>query len=154
MEFADYHAINKLINRYAQYADNGDFESLAAHYARCKLIFPNGDVFDVAARGPTAYLDWYNRLIRVYPERRTPKTRRMVGTIIIDDDGPNRATSQCCIICFQATDKLPLQPIAAATLYDRFEKTDGAWWLVERREDLELVGDLSQHVNFDAVGIP
>jgi hypothetical protein len=75
----------------------------------------------------------------------------MVGTIIIDDDGPSRAKGQHCVVCYQATDKLPLQPIAAATLYDRFEKFDGTWWLIERREDLELVGDLSHHVILDRV---
>jgi hypothetical protein len=145
MEFADHHAIDKLINRYAQYADKGDFKAIADHYARCRLIFPNGDVLDVAARGPAAYLDWYTKLIRLYPERNTPKTRRMMGTIIIDDDGPLRAKAESCVVCFQATDQLPLQPIAAATFYDRFEKIDGTWWIVERREDLELVGNLTQH---------
>lgn len=151
MEFSDHHAIEKLINRYAQYADKGDFESIAAHYARCRLILPNGDVFDVSARGSAAYLEWYKKFIRVYADSGTPKTRRMMGTIIIDDDGPGRAKAQSYCVCFQATDKLPLQPIAAATLYDRFEKIDGTWWIVERREELELVGDLGHHVNMAAI---
>src|SRR5205823_4389346 len=97
MEFADYHAINKLINRYAQYADKADFKSIAEHYARCRLVFPNGDVFDVAKQGADAYLEWYTKLIRLYPPRNTPKTRRMMGTIIIDDDGPLRAKAESCV---------------------------------------------------------
>ena len=151
MEFADYHAIHKLITTYAQYADEGDVRSIARHYARCRLINPDGSVFDVAERGSDAYFDWYSRIIKFDPRSGRPRTRRMVGTIIIDDEGPLRAKAQHCIICFQATDTLPLQPIAAATLYDRFEKIDGTWWIVERREDLELVGDLSHHVFLDRV---
>jgi hypothetical protein len=147
VEFSDHHEIGKLVSQYAVCADRGDFEGIAAHYARCRLIFPNGDVFDVPARGPQAYLDWYRKIIRVYADSGTPKTRRMMGTILIDEDGPRRARAQSYCICFQATSELPLQPIAAATLYDRFEKIDDRWWIVERREDLELVGDLSHHVN-------
>jgi hypothetical protein len=41
---------------------------------------------------------------------------------------------------------LPLQPIVAGTYFDRFAKIDGEWRMVERVEDMELVGDISQHV--------
>ena len=151
MEFSDYHAIHKLITRYAQCADEADVRGIAKLYSRCRLINPDGSIFDVAKLGEDAYFNWYSKIIRWDPKNGRPKTRRMVGTIIIDDDGPLRAKGQHCVVCYQATDKLPLQPIAAATLYDRFEKIDGTWWLVERREDLELVGDLSHHVHMDRV---
>ena len=148
MEFADYHAIHNLINRYAQYADKGDFKSIAEHYARCRLVFPDGEVLDVLERGPEAYLEWYANIIRLYDDG-TPKTCRLMGTIIIDDDGPLRAKAESSVVCFQGTDKLPLQPVATAILYDRFEKIDGTWWIVERREEQQLAGDLSHHVYLD-----
>jgi hypothetical protein len=65
MEFSDYHAIHKLINRYAQYADKADFRSIAERYARCRLIFPGGDVFDVSQLGSEAYYKWYAKEIQV-----------------------------------------------------------------------------------------
>lgn len=147
MRFEDYHAIEKLVNRYAYCADKGDFESIAQHYAHCTLYMPTGEVIDVQREGIARYQQWYRDLIRIYPDSGTPKTRRLMGSIIIDDDGPDRARAQSCVVCFQATESLPLQPIVAGTLHDRFAKVDGTWRIVERREDLELVGDMSHHLN-------
>jgi hypothetical protein len=149
MQFEDYYQIEKLITRYSQCADRGEFAEIAKLYEYCVLYMPGDLVIDVAREGLDRYLDWYTRVIRIYPDSGTPKTRRFTGTIIIDDDGPNRAKGEHNVVCFQATDSLPLQPIAAGTLYDRFEKVDGQWRLIERREDLELVGDLGQHIRFE-----
>ena len=145
MTFEDFHAIHDLVTLYARLADAGDAEGIGEHYRYCTLHMP-GSVMDVPSIGVDAYVAWYKDLIRIYPDSNTPKTRRMIGTIHIEDDGPNGAKSQCCVICFQATDELPLQPIIAGTLYDRFEKVDDAWRIVERREELELVGDMSRHI--------
>lgn len=146
MEFRDYYEIEKLINRYAVCADRGDARGIAEHYARCRLILGGDRVMEVAQMGKEAFVRWYEAMIRIYPDSRTPKTRRIISTIVIDHDGPGRARSQCYVVAFQATPALPLQPIIAGTLYDQFERVDGQWWIVERREELELWGDMSHHL--------
>jgi hypothetical protein len=151
MTFEDYHAVMNLISRYAEYADLGDWEAIGRHYAHCVLVWPDGSKLDVAEEGVQAYVDWYDGMIRRYGENGRPRTRRLMGSIIIEDGPAGQIKAQCKVLCFQATDTLPLQAIAAGTLYDTFEKIDGAWQIVERREDLELVGDLSQHLKGPAL---
>jgi hypothetical protein len=146
MNFDDYYAIEKLVTRYAVCADKGDTQGVAELLEQCVLHLPGGQTIDFRHEGVKAYFDWYASMICIYPDSGTPKTRRLMGTIVIDDDGPDRARSQSNVICFQAADDFPLQAIAAGTLHDRFEKRSGRWCLVERREDLELIGDLSRHV--------
>ena len=50
------------------------------------------------------------------------------------------------VVVFQQTEKLPLQAIIAGTYFDRFTKIDGTWRLTERIEDMELIGNLSEHL--------
>lgn len=149
MIFEDYHQIGKLISRYSQCADPGEFDEIAELYRHCVLYMPGNLVIDVPREGVGRYLDWYKRIVRIYPDSGTPKTRRLVGTIIVDDDGADRAKSEWNVVCFQAVEGFPLQAVAAGTLYDKYEKVAGQWRLVERREDVELVGDLSHHIRFD-----
>jgi 3-phenylpropionate/cinnamic acid dioxygenase small subunit len=151
MNFEDYHQIGKLITRYSQCADRAEFDEIAELYRHCVLHMPGNLVIDVPREGIGRYLEWYKRVIRIYPDGGRPKTRRLVGTIIIDDDGVDRAKSEWNIVCFQAVEEFPLQAIAAGTLYDKYHKVGGQWRLIERREDLELVGDLSRHIRFDEV---
>jgi 3-phenylpropionate/cinnamic acid dioxygenase small subunit len=151
MKFDDYFQIQKLITRYAQCADRAEFDEIAELYRHCVLYMPGDLVIDVPREGIGRYLEWYKRIIRVYPDSGTTKTRRLVGTIIIDDDGVDCAKGEWNVVCFQAIKDFPLQAIAAATLYDKYQKVGEQWRLIERREDLELVGDLSRHIRFDEV---
>jgi hypothetical protein len=54
------------------------------------------------------------------------------------------------VTVFQQTDSLALQPIVCGTYFDRFEKVEGRWRLVDRIEDMELLGDLSEHLLGDS----
>ena len=47
---------------------------------------------------------------------------------------------------------LPLQPIIGGTYFDKFTKIDGTWRLTERVEDMELIGNLSEHLLIDNFG--
>ena len=146
MEFQDFQEISNLINRYPQCADRGDFDGVGELYAEANLYAPGEDKPMFQAEGARKFTEAYKRMVRVYPDSGTPKTRHLIGNVIIEDDGPERAKAQSYVVVFQQTPQLPLQPVIAGTYYDRFAKVDGRWRLVERREDMELVGDLSQHL--------
>ena len=66
----------------------------------------------------------------------------------VDEDG-DTATAQSCYVVFQATGKLPLQPIVAGRYNDRFENTNGAWHFAERVIHVDQLGELSEHLRFD-----
>ncbi len=59
----------------------------------------------------------------------------------------------------QATDSVPFQPIVAGRYYDRFARDTDGWDFTERKADVEMVGDVSDHLlidphQFDHVGEP
>ena len=145
MTFEDYLAIKNLIHRYPQCGDKGDFEGVGALLGNAKMGH-HGDPPSFLAEGPEAFTKLYHSTVRKYPDRGTPKTRHLIGNIVIEDDGPDRAKAESYVMVFQQTDTLPLQPIIGGTYYDSFAKIDGEWRMVERYEDMELVGDISQHV--------
>ena len=145
MNFEDYLAIQNLIHTYPRCADKGDYDGVGRLLGGA-FVGRIGEEPGFKAQGESAWTKIYEGAVRRYPERGTPKTRHLIGNIVIEADGPDRAKAECYVIVFQQTDKLPLQPIVAGTYFDRFAKTEGKWELVERLEDMELHGDLSQHV--------
>jgi hypothetical protein len=146
MNFEDYLAIKTLIHRYPQHADKGDFEAVGEVYADAVLTGGPGQAPVFRAEGAKAFTELYASTVRKFPDRGSPKTRHLIGNVIIEDDGPDRAYAESYVVVFQQTAKLPLQPIIAGTYFDRYAKIGGTWRLVERAEDMELVGDLSEHL--------
>ena len=46
----------------------------------------------------------------------------------------------------QRTDTLALQPIVVGRYRDSFARDDAGWYFTERLVDVEMVGDVSQHL--------
>jgi len=145
MTFDDYLAIKHLIHRYPQCTDKGDFEGVGELLGNAEM----GELgHDPAYHGdgPQAFTDIYASTVRKFPGRGAPRTRHFIGNVIIEDDGPDKAKAESYVIVFQQTDDLPLQPIIGGTYFDRFAKVDGTWRFTHRTEDMELIGDLSEHL--------
>jgi hypothetical protein len=145
MTFEDYLAIKNLIHRYPQCADKGDFAEVGRLLGDATMGH-HGDEPSYLAEGAEKFAEIYAATVRRFPGRNTPRTRHLIGNVIIEDDGPDRARAESYVTVFQQTDTMPLQPIIGGTYFDRFAKLDGEWRMVERFEDMELVGDLSEHL--------
>ena len=145
MTFDDYLAIKNLIHRYPQYADKGDFDGVGRTLGNTTMG-KLGEEPAFLAEGAEKFAHNYAETVRRFPDRNTPRTRHLIGNVIVEDDGPEKARTEAYVVVFQQTGKLPLQPIIAGTFFDRFAKIDGEWRMVERIADMELVGDLSEHL--------
>jgi hypothetical protein len=55
---------------------------------------------------------------------------------------------------FQATERIPLQPIVGGRYRDRFGRIDGAWAFVERFIQVDQVGDVTDNLNVILEGQP
>jgi 3-phenylpropionate/cinnamic acid dioxygenase small subunit len=134
-------AVERLIFRYAELVDAGDFEGLADLLSDATLG-PQGA--QIGVQGRDSVLKLLSSTIRRY-EDGTPRTRHLTTNVQVELGTDGTATARSYFAVLQATGSLPLQPIVAGTYRDRFERREGTWRFVERRFGTELVGDLSAH---------
>jgi SnoaL-like domain len=145
LTFDDYKAIHDILTAYPLYADSGDFDAVGQLYARCTLYAPGAAEPIFRAEGAERFTALYRKWVRVDPRTGRPGTRHLLGNIRIDEDVEG-ARTQSTLVVFQAAADFPLQPIIAGTYRDRFRKIAGGWYLMERREEMDLVGNLCHHV--------
>lgn len=134
--------ISNLLYRYAEYLDSGQLIEAAElfRHARIKVqrqgLLDHNDLLGI----------WQQRIKR-YPCG-TPRTRHIISNPIIDiDETSGTATVRSSYTVLQATDTLPLQPIAAGRYLDEFERVDGVWRFSFRDySQLDLMGDLRGHL--------
>jgi 3-phenylpropionate/cinnamic acid dioxygenase small subunit len=135
-------AIRNLLGRYCELMDAGDWPGLADLLRHAVLMDFEGYE---AARGYDGVLAMYRDGTQTYDG--SPRTRHLTSNSVIEVDGATgTAVARSSFAVFQATDTMPLQPIAAGRYRDRFEQRDGQWVFVERAFALDQIGDLSQHL--------
>ena len=136
-------AIPNLLYEYADAIDGGDF-------AKAAELFQHGAIVTQGKRvhGSEAIIALWRSWVRVHPDG-TPRTRHLVTNPVIDlADDATTATCRSQWTILQATDTLPLQPIASGRYEDRMAVIAGEWRFVERRYVApDLVGDMSSHLS-------
>lgn len=147
MRAEDYFAIQNLVFRYAYHLDRGELAEMAT-------LFAHADVYlspehDAICSNPAAIATAFRDFLQLYDG--IPRTRHITSNLIIESDGPARATASSYVMVFQQTNSLPLQPIIGGDYHDTFEKMEGTWRFVERRMSNDLFGNLSAHGKF-AIG--
>lgn len=147
----DQRAIERILFRYARCVDSADWDGLGE-------LFRHGEVvtegIDQVAVGPEAVSGVWRTVNRVHPDG-TLRTRHLLTNITVDisADGDSAAADAYYMV-FQATEALPLQPIAGGRYEDTFHKIDGVWWFKQKKIHVNLVGDVSDHLalTFDTSG--
>lgn len=144
----DSRQIENLIYQYAEFIDSGDLEGVAN-------LFRNGAVFsrahDARCTGYDEVLAMYQHSCRLYPDTGTPLTKHLTTNVIVEVDAHGKeghARSYYTVI--QATGALPLQAIISGKYRDRFRKTGSGWEFAEREMIVDLIGDCSAHLLYDA----
>jgi len=136
----DEQAIRRLILAYCERLDAGDFDGVAALFARGAFRSPAGT--DLV--GADAVRRMYDPVV-VYGDG-TPRTKHVLGTVVVERDDRDTAWARSHFTVFQQTDDLPLQPVLAGRYHDRFVRRDGEWWFEERMVRPDLEGDLTRHM--------
>lgn len=143
-----YRAIENLIYLYADLIDSGDLKGVAELFRDGEIVAPASEN---TVKGYDAVLDMYNISTQLHDDG-TPKTKHVTTNVIIEvDEADGTALSRSYFTVFQSTDELPLQPIIAGRYRDTFFRgADGRWRFRRREMHPDLLGDLSQHLLFDA----
>jgi 3-phenylpropionate/cinnamic acid dioxygenase small subunit len=130
----------ELLYRYAELIDAGDFDGVGALLGR-------GNFMGVA--GAEAIAALFASTTRRFPEHgNRTRTRHLVLNPIVEIDGDTaRARSTFCVV--QQTDTVALQPIVVGRYADAFARDEQGWHFTERRADVEMIGDVSDHLMID-----
>ncbi|TRW76372.1 nuclear transport factor 2 family protein [Mycolicibacterium sp. 018/SC-01/001] len=133
-------AVTELLYRYAELIDAGDFDGVGRLLGR-------GDFMGVA--GSEAIAALFVATTRRFPDHgNTPRTRHLVLNPVVDVTGDTAAArSTFCVV--QQTDTVALQPIVVGRYADTFARDDDGWYFTQRTVDVEMVGDVSDHLLMD-----
>jgi hypothetical protein len=136
----DVDQIVALIHEYAFRLDAGDFDGVAALFARAEL---RSTRHDRVLRGATEARTLYDQ-VRVGSDG-TPGTMHQLTNVTVAVDGDD-ATARTYFTVLQVTAQ-GLHPILAGEYRDRFVRRAGAWEFGERTFVPMLFGDMSRHVD-------
>jgi len=142
---ADRFAVTDLIYRYAELIDAGDFDGLGELLGRADF----GGARTARLNGAQNIAGLFAMTTRRFPESGdTPKTRHLVMNPIVEIAGDTaEARSTFCVV--QATENVRLQPIVVGRYRDRFARDTNGWYFTERIAEVEMVGDVSEHLLID-----
>jgi hypothetical protein len=135
--------IRNLLGLYCERIDAGDFAGVGELFARGGLAAGDGPPFVSGADEVAAFYASGTRL-----HDGSPRTKHVVAdTVLAEPDADGVMVARSSYVVFQATDRLPLQPLITGRYVDRFATDDaGAWHFVERRFLVDQVGDLGDHL--------
>ena len=139
----DRYEVARLIFLCDQRNDAGDFAGVGELFAHGTIRVKDMEgswsgADDVAAQ--------FVKTTRVYPQGGARTVHLSTNLVIDVDEAAGTAVCRSVYVMLQATDALPLQVIDAGRNTDTFEKVGGTWTWKERYINVELHGDLSQHL--------
>ncbi len=148
--------ITELLYRYAELIDAGDFDGVGRLLDRAAFGGPGTP----RVRGAQNIAGLFAMTTKRHPGTGTPRTRHLVLNPIVDIDG-DLATARSTFCVVQATDRIQLQPIVVGRYVDRFAREPGGdrfarepggWHFTERIADIEMLGDVTDHLLVDPAG--
>lgn len=138
-----HHAITTLMYQYADCVDRGDYDGIGRLFAHGRITQKAGGAPTVGADAVTAL---YHHTTKIHPDG-TTRTRHLNANVQVDiDEEADSATASSVFVVFQATERVPLQPIVSGRYRDRFERVGGRWQWAEREMDVEHVGEVRDHL--------
>jgi 3-phenylpropionate/cinnamic acid dioxygenase small subunit len=144
MGWESHRDIERLLYLYAKYVDAAQWDEVGRLFRHAEVRTSGGD--DVV-RGEAAVVEQWSSSNKVHADG-TLRTRHLITNVMIDiDEQAGTATAESYFMSFQATDRIPLQPIVGGRYRDRFRRIDAVWWFVERFIQVDQLGDLSDNLN-------
>jgi len=139
---SDEQAIANLINTAAARTDDGDFAAVGALFTEASFAVAGGP----RVTGSDEVTALQSGSVALHDDG-TPRTHHVVSNLSIwVDDDSRTARAESRFTAFQATEKLPLQPIATGAYIDEFVHDAGEWRFASRLVRTVLAGDLSQYL--------
>jgi hypothetical protein len=141
------HEISAILYGYADALDTGDFERLGTFFRHGRVRVNESDALYEGTEGVLGMFRAFNRFYDGIP-----RTKHVTTNLLIEvDESGDRATARSYFTVFQQTPDLPLQAVIAGRYHDSFERLEQKWYLVDRFEYCDLIGDLTAHLKGEAL---
>ena len=142
--------VTELLYRYAELIDAGDFDGVGQLLARATF----GGTGPQGVSGAVKIAKLFAATTRRYPDHgNTPRTRHLVLNPIVEIgtkiSSVRTATSRSTFCVIQDTETVALQPIVVGRYFDSFTCDDDGWHFTERKVEVQMVGDVSDHLTVD-----
>jgi 3-phenylpropionate/cinnamic acid dioxygenase small subunit len=139
-------AITELLYRYAELIDAGDFDGVGALLARATF----GGTGPQGVSGAESIAKLFAATTRRYPDHgNTPRTRHLVLNPIVELHGDATAASRSTFCVVQDTAAVPIQPIVVGRYFDTFGRDESGWHFTDRKVEIQMIGDVSDHLMVD-----
>jgi hypothetical protein len=146
MTWESHRDLERLMYRYASCVDLARWDELGELFAHGQV---RASTSDDVSRGASEVAHLWASVNKVHPDG-TLRTRYVLTNVTIDiDEDAGTAAAEAYFMVFQATDRMPLQPIVGGRHFDRFKRLDGGWWFDEMFIQVDQVGDISEHMLVD-----
>lgn len=133
--------LRSLLGRYCDLVDAGDFPAVGELFAEGQLVDDQGQV---VARGAAEAAEMFATRVKRYDG--SPRTKHLVLNSQIELDGDTARVRSSYLVLQAVPDRLPLQPIITGRYVDTFTRRPEGWAWTERRFGVDLVGDVSHHL--------
>ena len=136
-------AVTELLYRYAELIDAGDFDGVGT------LLAATADS-SWASRAPRRSPNCSPRppaASRITATPRGPDTWCSIRSSTWTVTRHSTARSTFCVV--QQTETVALQPIAVGRYADTFGRDGAGWHFTERKVDIQMIGDVSDHLMID-----
>ncbi|MDG5481574.1 nuclear transport factor 2 family protein [Mycolicibacterium gadium] len=137
--------ITELLYRYAELIDAGDFDGVGTLLSKASF----GGTGPQGVSGADNIAKLFAATTRRYPDHgNTPRTRHLVLNPIVDLAGTT-ATARSTFCVVQDTESVPIQPIVVGRYFDAFALDADGWHFTERKVEIQMLGDVSDHLMVD-----
>jgi 3-phenylpropionate/cinnamic acid dioxygenase small subunit len=145
-EPADKLDIIELLYRYSELIDAGDFDGVGALLSHASF----GGTGPQGVAGAENIAKLFAATTRRYPDHgNTPRTRHLVLNPIVELTGEDTAVARSTFCVVQDTESVPIQPIVVGRYFDTFGRADGGWHFTERKVEIQMLGNVSDHLMVD-----
>jgi 3-phenylpropionate/cinnamic acid dioxygenase small subunit len=139
-------AITELLYRYAELIDAGDFDGVGALLSQATF----GGTGPQGVSGAEKIAKLFAATTRRYPDHgNTPRTRHLVLNPIVELSSGRTATSRSTFCVVQNTEAVPIQPIVVGRYFDTFGRDESGWHFTERKVEIQMIGNVSDHLMVD-----
>ena len=139
-------AITELLYRYAELIDAGDFDGVGELLSRATF----GGTGPQGVSGAQNIAKLFAATTRRYPDHgNTPRTRHLVLNPIVELHDDRTAASRSTFCVLQDTAAVPIQPIVVGRYFDTFGRDESGWHFTERKVEIQMIGNVSDHLMVD-----